>query len=187
MNCRCRAIFVIVCLTVISLLIGSSDALAAKKKPRPRDEVPEATCKEFPGSIFKPCVCADQVPATIKYRPALKRCGGRAAAILSGPYFNSFSVVLRDSQNRDRWPAVGYNGCTQEQADEGLTECSAFKCQDSFRSDGQYVCCFGEAGTNPIMAGATRMTIKVRDVPTATNDPLVRICLNGFDADVPLN
>ncbi len=175
---------------VIGMVAGTlfgGDADAKTRKARPRDVVPEAMCKEFPGSIFKPCVCSDQTPKTIKYKPALKRCGGRAAAILSGPYAASFSVVLRDSQNRDRWPAVGYNGCSQEEADEGLTKCSAFKCQETFRANGQYVCCFGEAGTSPIMAGATRMTIKVQDLPSATNDPLVRVCLNGFDPDVPLN
>jgi hypothetical protein len=158
-------------------------------KPRVDDDngAPIASCKEFPGSIFKPCICAEDIPAQIKYRPSLPACGGRAAAILEGGYADSFSVVLRDSQNRDRVPAVGYNGCSQAEADLGLSRCSAFKCQSTIRTPGSYTCCFGEAGNSSILAGATRMTIKLADVPNATTDPLLRLCLPGFDPTNSLN
>lgn len=155
--------------------------------------VPEANCKEFPGSIFKPCICDDEVPRAIKYRPSLGICGGDAAAILQGGYSSSYSVVLRDSQNRDRWPASGYNGCNEAEVEEGLAKCSAFKCQKVVRRRNpktrrrEFICCFGEPGTSSILAPATRMTIKLRDIPGSSEDPLVRVCLNGFDADVPLN
>jgi hypothetical protein len=149
--------------------------------------IPEATCKEFPGSIFKPCICADQVPSDIQYRSSLSACGGNAAAILKGGYADSFSVVLRDSQNRDRWPASGYNGCTAGEVEEGLAKCSAFKCQKTVRSSDQYICCFGEPGSSSIMAGATRLTIKLADHPGSTTDPLLRLCLPGFDPTSSLN
>jgi len=167
-------------LLVVSLLcLQVSQAFALK--------FPPARCKEFRGSIFKPCVCPRHVPKTIKYRPSLAVCGGKAAAILSGAYGNSFSVVLRDSQNNDRVPAVGFNGCTQAEADLGLSRCSAFKCQKTIRSGGKYTCCFGDSGTSRTLSSATRMTIKLRDDPTSGNDPLIRVCLPGFDPDKRLN
>ncbi|NMC63388.1 MAG: hypothetical protein GYA55_09515 [SAR324 cluster bacterium] len=164
---------------LILFISQTSDAFALK--------FPPARCKEFKGSIFKPCICPKHVPKTIKYRPSLAVCGGNAAAILSGAYGNSFSVVLRDSQNNDRVPAVGFNGCTKEEADLGLARCSAFKCQKTIRSGGKYICCFGDSGTSRTLSSATRMTIKLRDDPTSGNDPLIRVCLPGFDPDKKLN
>lgn len=157
-------------------------------------EIPPALCKEFARSIFKPCICADQVPEEIKYRPAVDECGGKAAAVLFGPYANSFSVVLRDKMNRDRWPQTRYNGCTQRETAAGLNKCSAFKCQkvlkvtqSSVGTGAQQICCFGEAGNTRILRGATRMTIKVADIPSSSADPLLRICLQNFSPLVPLN
>lgn len=159
-----------------------------------KKEIPEATCKEIAGSPFKPCICADKVPTTIKYRPSLAECGGKAAAILSGQFATSYSVVLRDKGNRDRWPASGYNGCTSEETSKGLNKCSAFKCQkilkrstSSVTTGAQQICCFGEKGTNQILGGASRLTIKLQDVPNSSSDPLVRVCLNGYKATKNLN
>ena len=157
-------------------------------------KIPDAKCKEFAGSIFKPCVCSSQVPKEIKYRPSLKECGGRAAAGLFGAYANSYSVVLRDNQNRDRWPATGYNGCSAREVAAGLNKCSAFKCQkvvktssSSLGQGSQQICCFGESGASKILAGATRMTVKLRDDPSSGTDPLVRVCLNNFSPSSALN
>lgn len=164
-----------------------------RKKKNP-NRIPAATCKEFPGSIFKPCICSNKVPKGIKFRPSLKECGGDAAAILSGAYVSSYSVVLRDSQNRDRFPPQGYNGCTPAEVEKGLSKCSAFKCQKVIRTKSssvlkgaQQICCFGEPGTSSILQGATRMTIKLQDIPNSSADPLVRVCLKDFDPDKPLN
>ena len=162
------------------LQVAASQSFAAPTLPAPH-------CKEFPGSRFKPCICARDVPAQIQFRTTLPACNGKAAAILKGSYANSFSVVLRDSQNRDRWPSSGYNGCSATEVALGLNKCSAFKCQKVLRSASQQICCFGEAGTSRILAGATRMTVKFRDVPNAGNDPLARICLNKFSAKKNLN
>ena len=178
-------------LAFLILIVGFStdSAMAATRRAK---AIPEARCKEFPGSIFKPCICSSVVPKGIKYRPSLDACGGDAAAILSGQFSSSYSVVLRDSQNRDRWPASGYNGCSDSEVEDGLNKCSAFKCQRLFtrknaRGRNEKVCCFGESGFHPILGGATRLTIKLRDIPGSTNDPLVRACLNDFDPDVNLN
>lgn len=156
--------------------------------------VPVATCKEFPASIFKPCICSNKVPKTIKYRASVEECGGAAAAILFGEYAGSYSVVLRDNQNRDRVPALGYNGCSATESEAGLNRCSAFKCQSvlkvgnsSVGPGSQQICCFGEPGNSRILAAASRMTIKLRDDPTSTNDPLLRVCLNKFDPRKKLN
>ena len=175
-----------------SILIAPSTVRA--ERALPAVDIPDATCKEFPNSIFKPCVCYDRVPEEIKYRPAMKECGGDAAAILFGELSSSYSVVLRDNQNRDRIPASGYNNCTPAESEKGLNKCSAFKCQKVIRTSkssagtgSQQICCFGEAGSNRIMAGATRMTIKLRDLPNSMFDPLVRICLNTFSPKKKLN
>lgn len=149
--------------------------------------IPEANCKEFPGSIFKPCICASEVPEDIKFRPSYSSCGGDAAAILEGKFASSFSIALRDSQNRDRWPASGYNGCSDAEVDAGLAKCSAFKCQSTIRTPKQFVCCFGEPGNSSIMAPATRLTIKLKDIPGSTADPLLRVCLPDFDPVYNLN
>lgn len=176
---------------LVALVIVSPSASYAEK---PRAKALVANCKEFAASVFKPCVCPKKVPVTIKYRPAVEECGGKAAAILSGSYTTSYSVVLRDNQNRDRWPASGYHGCSAAEVELGLNKCSAFKCQkvlrkniSSVQSGPQQICCFGEPGTSKIMRGATRMTIKLKDDPTSGNDPLVRICLQDFSPHKDLN
>jgi len=156
--------------------------------------VPDAKCNE---GRFTPVICAKDVPTTIKYRPAYASCGGRAAALLSGPYLNAFSVVLRDRENRDRWPecprATGnYGGCSFYQCNTlGLNRCSAFKCQNILREGqgarAQKVCCFGAPGNSGVLAGASRLTIKVRDLPGSNRDPLLRIALKGFSPKKALN
>lgn len=148
--------------------------------------LPEARCNE---SVFKPCVCSGQVPDTIKYRPSVRQCGGRAAVILEGEFASSFSVVLRDRLNRDRFPAAGFNGCTAAEANSvsPRAECSAYKCQKVIRRPGRYTCCFGGSGDSRVLSKASRITIKLRDVPNASTDPLLRVCLNGFNPTRPLN
>ena len=161
---------------------------------RATPKFPDAKCKEFKNSVFKPCICAAKVPQTIKYRPSLQECKGDAAAILTGNVSRSYSVVLRDRQNRDRWPASGYNKCSAAETELGLNKCSAFKCQKVLRvstssvyEGPQQICCFGEPGTHKIMKGASRLTIKLKDVPESNLDPLVRVCLNQFSPKQDLN
>lgn len=149
-------------------------------------ELPEARCNE---SVFKPCICARSVPSEVKYRPRLAECGGKAAVIFEGEWASAFSVVFRDRQNRDRYPSSGYNGCTAAEAG-GVAppnRCSAFKVQRRIRQEGRVIHCFGNRGTDTILAKASRLTVKLRDVPTSSADPLARICLSGFSARLPLN
>ena len=149
-------------------------------------ELPAAQCNE---SRFKPCICAKDVPQEVKYRPSLAECGGKAAVILEGEWAAAFSVVLRDRQNRDRYPSKGYNGCTAKEAGgiAPANRCSAFKVQRRIRQPGRVIHCFGDRGTDKILAKASRMTVKLKDVPTSSADPLARICLNRFSPRVPLN
>jgi hypothetical protein len=149
-------------------------------------ELPPARCNE---SVFKPCICAKVVPTDVKYRPRLAACGGNAAVILEGEWASAFSVVFRDRQNRDRYPSSGYNGCTAAEAG-GVAppnRCSAFKVQRKIREEGRVIHCFGNRGNAKILAKASRLTVKLKDVPTSSADPIARICLNGFSARNPLN
>jgi hypothetical protein len=136
------------------------------------------------GGVFKPCVCARDVTPLAQYRPAVRECGGNAAVILSGRYTNVFSVVVRDRENKDRWPVKGANGCTPYETNVlGLSKCSVFKVQrvigvDNENGDAQ-VHCLGASGYSPLFARVTRMTAKLSDVPGSNSDPLVRWCLAG--------
>jgi hypothetical protein len=134
---------------------------------------------------FKRCICANDVPSYVRYRPAVAECGGSAAAILSGRLLKAFSIVVRDTQNRDRWPAAGSNfgGCSTALADASSppNRCSAFKVQSKFKvGDGSsMVHCFGASGYSDIFADAARLTVKLSDDPLSNNDDIERYCLRG--------
>jgi len=153
--------------------------LAIAKKPR--------YCS---GGAFKPCVCAQDVPSIVQYRPAVAECGGKAAIVLSGKYKDVFSVVVRDAENKDRWPVNGINGCTPYETDVlGLNKCSAFKVQKEIlvedKAGDATVNCLGASGYSSLFRRVRRMTAKLSDVPNSSADPLARWCLKG--PDVPLN
>jgi hypothetical protein len=164
--------------TLIAALAICCNALAL--------DIPEAKCNE---SVFKPCICASKAPKDIKYRPSFRTCGGNAAVILDNEWSKSFSVVLRNRLNQDRYPAFGYNGCTAEQAG-GVSppkKCSAYKCQRTIRTKNRYICCFGDKGNDKILSRASRMTIKFRDVPGSSEDPIARVCLPLFSPIYKMN
>ncbi len=161
-----------------------AEALEARKQPTNRKP------KYCQGGRFASCVCSQDVTRFAQYRPALKECGGKAAVILSGKYLGIFSVVVRDSENRDRWPASGFGGCSSYERDIlALNRCSAFKVQKRFvveHEDGDAeVHCLGASGYSTLFKRVVRMTAKLSDVPNSTNDPLARWCLEG--PAVPLN
>jgi hypothetical protein len=144
---------------------------------------PESLCQ---GTRFKPCVCADQVNREVQYRPSITECGKNAGIILYGQYLSAFSIVLRDSDNRDRWPAFGFNGCSKALANSESppASCSVFKAQKKIRvarrtADEGILYCFGASGYSPLMRRVVRATVKLRDIPGSSADPLVRWCLNG--------
>jgi hypothetical protein len=139
---------------------------------------------------FKPCVCPLDVPSIVQYRPAVQECGRKAAIILSGKYKDVFSVVVRDKENKDRWPVNGINGCTPYETNVlALNKCSAFKAQKvidvSNDAGDATVHCLGASGYSGLFKRVRRMTAKIADVPGATTDPLARWCLRGPAA--PLN
>jgi hypothetical protein len=150
-----------------------------KKKPK--------YCNTGP---FKPCVCASDVPSIVQYRPAVKECGKKAAIILSGKYKDVFSVVVRDKENKDRWPVNGINGCTPYETNViALNKCSAFKAQSvievSNNAGDATVHCLGASGYSSLFKRVRRMTAKITDIPDSTTDPLARWCLAG--PSKPLN
>ena len=136
------------------------------------------------GGVFKPCVCSKDVSKLIQYRPSVKECNGRAAVVLSGKYRNAFSAVVRDKENKDRWPPQGINGCSSFETNVlALNKCSAFKAQkvigvEDNKSDA-YVHCLGASGYSSLFRRVSRITIKLADIPNSTNDPLARLCLVG--------
>lgn len=147
----------------------------------------EATCGGELG--FKRCICAPNVPSYVRYRPAVTECNGNAAAILSGRLSNVVSVVVRDTQNRDRWPAAGsgFGGCTFEEADSSSppNRCSAFKVQSRFSiAEDTEIHCFGASGYSDLFADVARLTVKIGG-PGVGDEEIERYCLNG--PDLPLN
>jgi len=140
---------------------------------------------------FRRCLCAPQVPSSIRYRPAVTECNGNAAAILHDQYLEAFSIVVRDSQNRDRWPAAGsgFGGCSASLAnsDSPPNSCSAFKVQDKFDIAGgtARIYCFGASGYSDLFSDVVRMTIKLSDDPFSSDDDIDRICL--YSGSEPLN
>jgi|GEM_PF-2690799 len=157
----------------ILFLASNSFALTTEEIDEIFDSLPQAECNEF---LFKPCICANQVPKTIAYRKNFPACDNRAAAILRGDFRGIFSIVLRDMLNNDRVAPQGFNNCTQSEIDAGLGKCSAFKVQKIIKYKNRTAYCFGLPGSR--LSRATRMTLKLADDPTSNNDPMVRICLN---------
>jgi len=143
------------------------------------------------GGVFKPCVCAKAVSKRVQYRPSVRECGRKAAVILSGKkYLNAFSVVVRDYENKDRWPPEGINGCSAYERDTlGLNKCSAFKVQKVIEVEDPAgdaeVHCLGASGYSSLFSRVRRITAKLEDVPGSNKDPLERLCLKG--PDEPLN
>ena len=142
------------------------------------------------GGAFKPCVCPRDVTKSVQYRPSVRECGGDAAIILSKQYLSAYSAVVRDKENKDRWPPQGVNGCTPFERDElGLNKCSVFKVQSVIGVEDEAadaeIHCLGASGYSVLFRRVSRITIKLRDVPNSNTDPLVRLCLAG--PTLPLN
>ena len=143
-----------------------------------------AATKYCYGGIFKPCVCASSVPKSVSYHPSEPACGGDAAILLRSPYLNVYSVVVRDNQNKDRWPTTGANGCTPEQAQSKSppAKCSVFKTQKKFtrvlaKGKRERVNCLGAPGSSTLFKRVQRITAKLNDVPNASTDEIRRWCI----------
>lgn len=156
-----------------------------------KTEEAKGKVKYCSGGVFKPCVCPSYVTKLVQYRPSIKECGNRAGVVTSGKYIGVFSVVVRDVENKDRWPTSGFGGCTAYERDIlGLNKCSAFKVQKRFTvtpEDGRNaeVHCLGASGYSTLFKKVRRITIKIADAPGSNADPLARLCLVG--PTTPLN
>jgi hypothetical protein len=164
-------------LFLTGIAFGLSSEVSAEKRER---------VKYCQGGRFKPCVCWQDVSKDLLYRPIYEGCGGRAAIIGRGRYLTAFSAVVRDRDNRDRWPVSGFNGCTFSvaQSEAPPARCSAFKAQQRFTEvtpEGirQTVHCLGASGTSRLFKRVSRVTIKLSDRPNSTEDPLARMCLKS--------
>lgn len=151
--------------------------------------LPEALCQK---GRFKPCICVADVPKEFSYIPAYAGCAGNAAVISRGRFLNIFSVVVRDTDNRDRFPSSGFGGCSINLANSKNppNKCSAFKVQKTYFQDGvdgapERVSCLGVPGSSKLFKKVVRMTAKISDVPGSNLDPLVRMCLSS--PATPLN
>lgn len=196
--------YLLICLSFLALGCGGGggDDFAAAPSPEPEVVKPlgrvwtvaeilaeprkgggssEARCGGEFG--FARCVCAPNVPGIVRYRPAILECNGNAGAILSGRLVDVFSVVVRDTQNRDRWPAAGsgFGGCSFATAnsEDPPKRCSAFKVQDRFPIAGgaAEVHCFGASGYSDIFKDVVRITAKITNDPFSSNDEIERYCL----------
>lgn len=163
-----------------------AEILEEKKRDKPKK--PISYCN---GGRFKPCVCSFDVAREVQYRPAVEECGGNAGIALTGKYDGVFSAVVRDTDNRDRFPEFSdFGGCTEFERDElGLNKCSAFKVQHSFRigsgRDKGRLHCLGASGYSSLFSRVVRITAKLADAPNSSNDPIVRWCLKK--STLPLN
>ncbi len=161
--------------------VWTADEILAVRKLRFNNRKKVRYCQ---GGVFKPCVCPSSVTKLVQYRPAVAECNGKAAIIVSGKYTSAFSVVVRDRENKDRWPAQGFNGCTPYETDVlALNKCSAFKVQKILGIEDPVadaeVHCLGASGYSSLFRRVSRITIKLADVPDSHSDPLVRLCLSG--------
>lgn len=144
-------------------------ALAAS--PTPEVKAPEFC--QF--GRFEPCVCWQVVPETVSYKPAEPACRGNAAVITRGNFLNVFSVVVRDKENRDRWPNPNCE----------TNSCSVFKTQKKFvrtvRGVKEKVWCLGAPGRSSLFKNVVRITIKVSDKinPKTGLKDLRRFCLKS--------
>lgn len=136
------------------------------------------------GGVFKPCICASSLSKSIKYHPAEPACNGNAAILLRAPYLSLFSVVVRDNQNKDRWPPQGANGCSPEltNAKNPPNRCSVFKAQRRFTritAEGkrERVYCLGAPGNSSLFSRVQRITAKFNDVPDSSKDQIERWCI----------
>lgn len=161
--------------------VWTPEEILAERKLNSKDKKKPKYCQ---GGAFKPCVCPRDVTKRVQYRPAVSVCGGDAAIILSGSYLSAFSAVVRDGENKDRWPVNGANGCTPYETNVlGLNKCSVFKVQkivgvEDPEADAE-IHCLGASGYSTLFRRVTRITIKISDIPGTNDDPLARLCLAG--------
>lgn len=169
--------------------------LAERSKEVTKNKTPACNNPGAPASTeIEKCVCPDDVTSLVQYRPSVLQCGKNAGIIVSGRYMSMFSAVVRDKEDRDRWPAKGVNGCSKSQVDAGLGKCSVFKVQKIISVDNKdgdaEVHCLGASGYSTLFRNVVRITIKPPRGTSSTDVNtegvrLERLCLHG--PKLPLN
>ena len=86
--------------------------------------------------------CNPVVPRSVKYRPIVAACGGKAGIFLSGKYLKAFSVVFKKADHGDRLA----NACPD-------AACSPFKAQKTLYANNVRTICFGASGKSPVFRG----------------------------------
>jgi hypothetical protein len=174
---RSKFLMALVAVVASSLFVSVGSAAAQKLK---------FNCNET-NIPNRNAVCAKDVPPQIRYCPTVRACDGKAAAILSGIYKNSFSVVLRTIFNEDRVPRCGsspsYGGCSRALCETGNSICSAAKVFRVIRKPDRSIYCFRERGDSTLFKRISRMTIKRTNAASS----LVRVQLKGLSPRRALN
>lgn len=132
----------------------------------------------IPASAFAFGPCSNNFPSDVSYMPTVAACGGKAAVLVMGRYYNSFSTVVRDCNNNDRDPC-----------DKGPQSCasnfsSPFKAQKIIRARvGQgsrtrdaRMFCLKESGSSDVYKLVRRITIKLVN-PVRKPSDVAKICL----------
>jgi len=135
----------------------------------------------FNAWAFGPCL--SWMPDGVSYLPNIAACGNKAGVVLTGKYYNAFSVVLRDCQNGDRDP------CHRQVGSCGTNASSPFKVQKIVyaivtkknKRVGAKIHCFKERGNAAVYTIVRRLTIKLRD-PARTPADVAKICLRNRNA-----
>ncbi len=124
--------------------------------------------------------CKSKMPVGISYLPEVEVCGGKAAIVLTGKYYGSFSAVVRDCNNNDRDPChPGVGSC-------GTNQSSPFKVQkvvnavvlDGGKTKRARIQCLKEKGDSEVYKLVRRTTIKLRN-PIRSDKDIVKICLRS--------
>lgn len=167
----------------VVLFVNTISFLALTMFAGPKEAVAKTKIRYCYGGAFKPCICASTLSKSIRYHPAEPACNGNAAILLRAPYLSLFSVVVRDNQNKDRWPPQGANGCSQELTDSKSppARCSVFKVQRKLtrliNGKRERVNCLGAPGSSSLFANVQRITAKFNDVPDSFDDKIERWCI----------
>ncbi len=131
---------------------------------------------------FGPCL--KKMPKEVSYIPKLAQCGGKAAVVVAGSFYNSFSIVARDCANGDRDP------CHRQIGGCGTNASSPFKVQKIINASvvplgagpkveavPANIHCLKEAGDSLVYKLLVRrITIKLRNPARNPND-IAKICL----------
>ena len=133
-------------------------------------------CVCRPALAFGPC--SYNMPQEVSYLPEVPACGGNAAVIVRGRYYNAFSIVVRDCNNNDRDP------CHTDAQSCGTNQSSPFKTQKvvvarvlrNRKTSLAKIHCLKERGSSEVYKLVRRITIKLRN-PARSPYDIAKICL----------